>query len=100
MSATYGPETTITVGMLCEGDWIDTVPTQSGVRGVIHQSAVEHVMEDTADLDWRGVWSAGNGRGRRRTVIESVVIRTRRGLYCLPVDFTVVVRRPVPGDLA
>lgn len=90
MSSAYGPETTITAGMLEEGDWIDMIPTQSGVRGKRIQSAVTFTMDDVRDR-----WSVSNGRGRRRIIVESVLIGTRRGTLSLPASFEIIVRRRI-----
>ena len=85
---TFGSEETIRVADLVEGDWIEVIPSQHRMRGQKINSAVKSLSEGYG-------WTAGGGRGRRRTELASTVVVTRRGDFCVPNDFTVVVRREV-----
>lgn len=86
--STFTQEYTTTVFSLEEGDWIEKIPTQDGVRGVKVESAVQSVGEGFG-------WTMSNGKGRRRIDVESTVIVTRRGTFHVPSDFYVVIRREV-----
>lgn len=86
--STYTKEYTTTVCALEEGDWIEKIPTQNGVRGVKVESSVQSLGAGYG-------WTTSTGRGRRRTDVESTIIGTRRGNFHVPSDFTVVIRREV-----
>lgn len=86
--STFTREYTTTVFSLEEGDWIEKIPTQNGVRGVKVESAVQSLGAGYG-------WTTSSGRGRSRTDIESTVIVTRRGTFHVPSDFHVVIRREV-----
>lgn len=85
---TYGTEQTIRVADLVEGDWIEVIPTQDGVRGIKLNSGVQALFEGYG-------WVAGRGRGRARVDLDSTRIVTRRGNVHVPSHFSVVVRREV-----
>lgn len=83
----FGPTVEITAGDLASGDWIDTIPTQHGVRGMRVQGIADQVVTDGFG------WKQGNGRGRRSTPVASVTITTRHGRFSIPKEFTVTARR-------
>jgi hypothetical protein len=83
----FGPTVEITAGDLASGDWIDTIPTQRGVRGIRIQGIADQVVTDGFG------WKQGNGRGRRSTPVSSVTISTRLGRFSIPEAFTLTVRR-------
>lgn len=86
---TFGPSETITIADLRVGDFIETIPTQSGVRGTRLGSGV-------ASLETGYRWSRSNGRGRSRSDVASIEIATLRGQRVdVPATFSVVVRRVV-----
>ena len=86
MSA-FGPSETIAIADLRVGDFIEKVPTQSGVRGTRLNSGV-------ASLGTGFRWQRSNGRGRSRSEVDSIVIETLRGHRIdVPATFSVVVRR-------
>ena len=82
----YGPEETIRVGDLVDGDWVEVIPTQEGVRGVKIGSGVQEIGEGHG-------WTTG--RGRTRLHLPSTVVTTRLGAAHIPSHFSVVVRREV-----
>lgn len=84
---TFGPSETIAIADLLVGDFIEKVPTQSGVRGIRLDSGV-------ASLEPGFRWARSNGRGRARSEVDSIQIETLRGQRVdVPATFSVVVRR-------
>lgn len=86
--STFTQEYTTSVFALQEGDWIEKIPTQNGVRGVKVESSVQSLGPGYG-------WTTSTGRGRRRTDVDSTIIVTRRGDFHVPSDFDVVIRREV-----
>lgn len=78
------PQVTTTVGDLREGDYVLTVPTQHGVRGMSFDTHVTAVGPDHT-------WTFGHGR--RRQPVEATRVTTRHGAVSFPSSFTVTVRR-------
>ena len=90
-TVTFGPAETITVGELRRGDFIVVMPTQRGVRGYRWNSAVAEITDPAF-----GRWRTGPP-GKRKTPLKSRKFRLMSvdGIWDVPVDHTVTVRRPV-----
>lgn len=81
----FAPEpTAMPITDLRVGDWVEVVPTQSGVRGIIVESGI-------ATIDHGHGWV--ERVGRRRYTVASVRFTTLTGkTYDIPATFSVVAR--------
>lgn len=91
----FGEPIEVTVGDLVPGDFVVTIPAQSGVRGLRVSSGVKAISDP--DL-FGSSWGMSRGRGRRRLPVASRKITFLcGGTYEIPASFRVTARRRVQG---
>jgi hypothetical protein len=92
----FGETQTLTIADLRVGDFLEVVPTQSGVRGLRVDSGILAVQDLDSDAlayersPWRQI---GSRRGQR---VDARSIRVMRSdcSFSFPASFTCSVRRP------
>lgn len=89
LDITFADATEIVVADLVEGDFVEVIATQQGVRGMRVNSGVKTIERGRFDA-----WGQSFGRGRARMPVESIRLTFLAGHSIeIPATFTATARR-------
>lgn len=96
----FGDTETLTIADLRVGDFVETIPTQNGVRGMRVDSGIEAIDEMSGDA-WadgeRSAWRIKGSRAGERVDARGLRFMRTSGRFQIPTTFTVTARRRLAG---